>query len=270
MKIVVAVVALAALVFAVPTLACLRPTMDERAVQWSTAIVKAKLVSIGPRTSLGQIAERQGPRGALGQVTTTFAYRVYEFDVIDSLDGPLKKGQKVPVVRIFAVTDASIVGCAQHLTQAAKGRTFLLLLRPLGDFDLEMPTQVKRPDVKGGMVVVHLEPVEALKKDALSDLGDKIVQARSGEADATPANIQRRIQAVLKAPNDAKAEPAIRALIQMGPKVVPAVQKAEEKVPPAVVGRLERVVGELVCPDPITRVTRTNDPTAPKQDEGDM
>src|SRR5206468_9891634 len=108
----------------VPGFACLRPTMDERAVQWSTAIVKAKLLSVGPRTTLGQITERQGPRGALGQAKTTFSYRTYQFEVTESLDGPYKKGQKVPVVRIFAVTDAPLI-CSQHLHQGSVKSEFL-------------------------------------------------------------------------------------------------------------------------------------------------
>jgi hypothetical protein len=262
------VFALTLSVLSVPGFACLRPTMDERAVQWSTAIVKAKLLSISPKTTLGQITERQGPRGTLGQVKTVFTFRTYEFAVTESLDGPFKKGQKVPVVRIFAVTDAPLI-CSQNLHQGSVGSEYLLLLRPVEAFELMMHPNIKRPE-KGSMIIVHLEPVEGLAKKAMADLGDKIVQARSGEADATPANVQRRIQTILKATDDAKAQPAMRALIQMGPKVVPAVEAAEKNANPQATQRFSDILQELIPPDPIQRVQLTNDPTGAKQDEGDQ
>jgi len=248
--------------------ACLRPTMDERAVQWSTAIVQAKLVSIGQRTMLGQLAERQGARGALGQVNTTFSYREYDFEVTDAIDGPLKKGQKFPVVRLFSVTDASLVVCSQHLSPIGIGREFLLLLRPLADFELEWPNRVKKPDIKGAMMIVHLELAESVKKEAMADLGAKIVEARAGESDASPKNIQRQIKLVQKAADDAKAEPAVRTLIQMGLKVIPAVQAAEEKTTGPAQERFRKIVDELTPPDPVVRVTKSNDPTA-KQSDGE-
>ena len=257
---------LAIALFTESSLACLRPTMDERAVQWSTAIVEAKLVSIGQRVPVGAIAERQGPRGALGQVNTTFSYRPYEFEVTDALDGPLKKGQKVPVVRLFAVTDASLVVCSQHLTPAGVGKSFLLMLRPMDDYQFVWPNRVKKPDVKGAMVLVHLDPMENVTKDTLADLGAKIVEARAAEADASPKVIQREIQLVIKAPTDEKAEPAVRSLTAMGMKVLPLVSEAQAKASPAGQQRLLKVIEALSLPDPVTRVTRTNDPTVKPAD----
>jgi len=232
--------------------ACTRPEMDERAVQWATAIVQARLLSIGPKVDLaGQTQERQGPRGTMGVATTTYSYRVYQFEVTDTLDGPYKKGDTVPVLRLFSRSENSLLPCEQHLTKAAVTREFILLVRPMADFKYVVPDGVKRPDVKGAMSVVHLDQTDELKPDALPKLKGTLNSVRAAEKQITPETLQRLIKSVQKAPDDARAEPSIRALERLGPRVMPQVQAAADKARGDGQARLLRVVGDLTPPDPV-------------------
>lgn len=246
------------LMFAASCPACLRPQIDERAVQWSTAILEARLVSVGQKTTLGQLQERQGALGALGVATTTYFYRQYDFEVTRSIDGPYKKGDHVPVLRMFMTVENPPGICSQHLTKAGIGKEFLLLLRPLSQFELIWPNTIKKPDVKGAMIVVHLEPEDAAKSPA-SDLGTTIVEARADEKQATPKRIQAQIAALEAAPDDAKAQPAVEALSRMGPAALPALQQAVNTVRGPAQFRLLQVMAELTVPDPVMK-TADDDP----------
>ena len=232
--------------------ACMRPAMDERAVQWSSAIVQAKLVSIGPPVDLqGQTQERQGPRGTLGVSTTTYFYRLYQFEMIDSLEGPYKTGDSVPVLRLFSRSENSLLPCEQHLTKDAVGKEFILMARPLAEFKYVVPQGVKRPDVKDAMSVVHLERVDDLKPDAMAKLKRTIRSVRAGEKQIAPETVQRLIKSIQKAPTDARAEPSIRALERMGPRVMADVQAAADKAHGEPQARLLQVISELTPPDPV-------------------
>jgi len=244
----------------VPTVAraCLRPQIDERAVQWSTAIVEAKLVSIGQRTSLGQLQERQGALGALGVATTTYAYRTYEFQVTRPIDGSYKTGDRIPVLRIWMTVENPPAICSQHLVKAAVGKEFLLLLRPLSQFELIWPNQIRKPDVSGAMVVVHLAPKDDKAADQ-GDLGTTIVEARSDERQATPKRIQAQIAAVESAADDDKDKPAMESLGRMGPKVIADLRKAADKATGQGQFRLMQLVAELTPPDPVMKSTEEDD-----------
>lgn len=247
--------ATALLMFAGACPACLRPQIDERAVQWSTAIVQAKLVSIGPKTTLGQLQERQGARGALGVSTTSYFYRQYDFEVTRAIDGPLKQGDRVPVLRIFMTIENPPAICSQHLTTATVGKSFLLLLRPMSQFDLIWPNTIKKPDVKGAMIVVHLEAEDGAKPPAADDLGTTIVEARADARRATPKRIEAQIAALESAADDAKARPAIEALSRMGPAALPQLQQALNKASGPAQARLLQIMAELTVPDPVMKST---------------
>lgn len=232
--------------------ACLRPDIDERAVQWSTAIVEAKLVKAGEKTTLGQVQERQGARGALGVATTTYFYRQYDFEVTRPMDGPYKKGDHIPVLRLFMTIENPPGICSQHLTKAAAGKEFLLLLRPLSKFELIWPNSIKKPDVKDAMIVVHLEPEDA-NKPLPPDLGTTIVEARADARQATPKRLQAQLAALQAAPDDAKAAPAIEALSRMGPAILPDLQQAVTKLTGPAQTRLYQLMADLNLPDPVMK-----------------
>ena len=249
--------------------ACMRPEMDERAVQWSAAIVQAKLVSVGPKVDLGQIQERQGFGGTLGIATTTYFYRLYQFTVTGSLDGRLTAGDKFAVIRLFSITENPTIGCAQHLSHSGIGKEFLLLLRPLSDYQMIAPNGIKKPDAKGAMTVIHLEPMDQLKEEDVKALKRRIQGVRAAEKQMSPATVQRLITSVEKARDDAGAEVSERALEHFGPKVIPAVQAAAEKAKPNAQSRLLQVVGELTAPDPMTMLLTQPPPRyGAEQDDG--
>ncbi len=240
--------------------ACVRPTMDERAVQWSSAIVEARLGSIGPEVKLGgEVQERRGPLGAMGVATTSYFYRVYQFDVSRSIDGPFKQGQKVPVIRLFSKTEepATLGGgrCAQHLGPDGVGKEFVLMMRPLSESKAVVPNGVKPPDVTGAMCVIHLEPRESLKPGAMEEFANTIAGVRAAEQQFEPAQVDRLIGKIEVAPDDARAGPSVRALERMGIKVLPAVQQASMKsTSGAARTRLMQVLGDLTPPEPINMI----------------
>ena len=255
-------VILVMLICAAGASACLVPEINQRAVQWSTAIVQAKLLAEGSPVPLGQLQERQGARGALGIATIDYSYRIYTFEVTGSLDGPYKKSDKIEVVRLLENTTNPPGFCSQHLSKQGVGKEFLLLLRPLSGFMLVLPNSVKKPDVKDGMVIVHLAAMNELKPDALTNLMADIADVRTSEKRIKTQQVQQQIDAALTAADDPHAEPAIRALVRMGPKVLSQVQAAADKATanPQGQSRLYRVVGELSAPDPLVKITTHQQP----------
>jgi len=238
-------------VASLPAGACMRPELDDRAVQWSSAIVEARLTSIGPEIELGETTERRGPIGALGTAVTTYFYRVYEFSVTSTLDGAARPGDKVPVIRLFSQTKNPPLGCAQHLVPKSVGKEFLLLLRSMSSFKYVVPIGVRRPEVPQAMWVVHLEPAENVKPELLDGLKARIAAARAVDQQATPERVDRLIDSVQTALNDAQAGPAVRALEKMGPNVVPAIQQAAEKSRGVARTRLLQIVGDITPTEPI-------------------
>lgn len=254
------VAAVLALTFAGPAgvWACMRPAADERAVQWSTAVVEARLGSIGPETKLGDVQERRGALGALGVATVSYFCRTYTFEVTRSLDGPFKVGEKVPVVRLFSRTQEPPIGggggCAQHLSPEGVGKEFLLMVRALSEFKAVVPNGVKPPDVKGAMWVVHLEAKDSVKPEAMRQLMTTIEGVRAAEQQYDPARADRMILQIQSTVTDAQAGPSVRALERMGLKVLPAVQAAAMKVNGAARTRLLGVVNDLTPPEPVNGV----------------
>ncbi|MGH7179926.1 MAG: hypothetical protein ACREJC_21295, partial [Tepidisphaeraceae bacterium] len=64
---------------------CLCPEISDRAIQWSSAIVNATLVAIEPRVELPTPATQPAD-----QPVQTDAYRIWKFEVTESIDGPLR------------------------------------------------------------------------------------------------------------------------------------------------------------------------------------
>lgn len=236
--------------------ACMRPQIDERAVQWSTAIVEARLISIDPEVKLsGETMERRGALGALGTATTSYFYRIYQFEVTRTIDGPLKVGQKVPILRLFSRTKEPLTGCAQHLSAQSVEKEFLLLLRPMSQFKMMVPQGVKPPDLAGAMWIVHLEPKDSLSPSALKDLDRTIEGVRAIEQQATADRIKQLVSQTENATSDAQAGPSIRALQRLGPVVLPAVQQVLSTNPRGPLRtRLMQVVSDVSPPEPILMI----------------
>jgi hypothetical protein len=240
--------------------ACMRPQMDERAVQWSSAIVEARLMSIRPDVVLGQIQERQGALGVLGVSTTTYLYRLYEFRVTRALDGELKEGQTFPVIRLFSrVEQRNLLqqsgGCGQHLGPNGIGKDFLLLVRPLTQFKNIVPNGIDPPAVKNAMWVVHLGTKDSLAPSAVEELKATIQGVHAAAQQATPERVGHLISQIAAAGTDARAGPSIRALERIGPSVLPAVEKAvASESDPLARNRLTQIVIDLTPPQPIIMI----------------
>ena len=240
-----------------PSSACLRPKLDDRAVQWSSAIVRAKLLAVGKTVQLGTIETPQGVKGGkMPNITTKYSYRVYTFEVSDSFDGPLQKDQKISVVRLFAFVDNPMIICSQHLTQNAVGQSFVLLLRPVSEFKLKLPKGAKIEAGKDPLMVVHLAPAQEGKDDGLTALRARIADVRGAEKQVTPQRVGEALDAVVNAKDDVKAEPAVRELSRMGPKTIPQLRTALSTATGDGKVRLERLVQELSPPDPATTTAR--------------
>jgi hypothetical protein len=209
--------------------ACMRLQMDDRAVQWSTAIVEAKLVSIDPAVRLKGVVRTYLPQ--MGLVTSYYYYRVYHMEVTRTLDGTLKKGDPVTVVRLFWSYRHSSSSCQQNLTADNVGKQFLALLMPTSKFKYFVPEAVTPPKVKGGMFIVHLEMKEALQPGVEEQLQQRITSVRDAEKLIDPKQVDRLLAQVKDAPSPDRAGPALRALERMGPKIVPQLEAAVPKLP---------------------------------------
>src|SRR5438552_1089835 len=88
-----------------PVRACLRATLDERAIQWATLIVQAKLQRISDAVDMGD---------------KNASYLIYTFEVSASLDGNAKANQKVQVLRLIAKSDEES-GCAAQFSSKSIG-----------------------------------------------------------------------------------------------------------------------------------------------------
>ncbi|HEY8751781.1 MAG TPA: hypothetical protein VIM11_27620 [Tepidisphaeraceae bacterium] len=261
-----AAMVLALLVSPLVTIACMRPTMDERAVQWSSAIVEAKLLSAGPEIKLGEIQERRGALGTLGVATISYSYRLYTFSVTRALDGALKPGDKLPIIRLFSKADEpplssnnappqpNLDPCVQILDPKTVGKEFLVMARLLSEFKAVVPNGVTMPDIKGAMWVVHVEPKESLKPATLEELTTTISNVRDTERQIDPARVDRLLTQIQSAPSDDRAGPSIRALERLGPKILPTVQQAATKTSGPARTRLLQVVSDLMPPEPINMI----------------
>jgi hypothetical protein len=208
--------------------ACMRQQMDDRAVQWSTRIVEAKLLSIDPPVKLqGEMRTFKPPFGVLA---TWYYYRVYRLQVIRSLDGPSKKGDTVTIVRLF--WNGQQVSCQQNLTPDSIGKDFLAMLMPISTFKQFVPEGITGLKVKDGMFVVHLELKEMLSKTTIPQLEQRIAGVRAAEAQIDPKQVDRLIERIKNEPNSERAGPSLRALERMGPKIVPQLEAGLKLMPP--------------------------------------
>src|SRR5258707_179425 len=165
--------------------ACLRATPDKRAIQWSDAIVHAKLVAIIDPTK-----------------------EIYNFNVTDSIDGPLKPGQELRVEHL--APPGADQACGGHLTTDDTGKNFLLLVRSTSNHDYGMVniTSADKSDGHGA--------------DAFKQL---VAETRKAEASLTDEQMKIQAQAYADAQDDTEADQAEEALRQMGPKALPMIRQ---------------------------------------------
>jgi hypothetical protein len=161
-----------------PLLACLSTSADTKAVQWSTVIVQAKLLSI----LVGSGTEAAIRPGTADDKRPEYAF--YQFLVSDVYDGTVKAGDSISVARLIhrGVDDES--DCGQKLSKEQIGKSFVLLLWPsdaLGKRQFDFASG--KPKADGDeMEIVYLSSVEDVGTDGISYLKTTIAETRDAEA----------------------------------------------------------------------------------------
>jgi hypothetical protein len=201
---------------AVPAFGCLRDSLDDRAVQWSSLIVMAKLSAVHDPQALSDPIQ----------------YQLYDFQVTSTLDGPAKAGDTVHVVRFISGPNSQKSSiCGQAFTDKQIGKEFLLLLRP--EADLRWSESDSNPDPRTpqlhdlkAFVVVHLDLAYDLGSEGLDDAKYEISNVRAAEAQFKPDDAKLQVQTMINAADDTEESQAEQAIQDMGPKAIPTLRDA--------------------------------------------
>lgn len=225
--------ALAIGISATPARACLREQPDRRAIQWSDAIVHAQLVAV----AAGPAAASATPSGASSAASGANARAIYDFRILDSVDGPLPAGSAVRVLQVMPPGMANDP-CGGHLTGDDVGKHFLVLL-------------LRRPPVGDGVpyVVVTIAPADT-DPSAISAFAQLVADTRKDERSLTLDQAKAQAQALADAQDDTEAEQAEDALRDMGPKAVPGIRQVMDSPATLNQGRQElaKLIKDLLPP----------------------
>jgi hypothetical protein len=242
--------------------ACLAPVLDERAVQWSTGVVQARVVSVGKPVSIDgdeshqpqRSAETAGSNPVTSPTTepTACGFVLYTLEVTDALDGTIAKGDRVRVIRLTAPDAPETSKCPASLKDANPGDAFVLLLRPA----TQTPLSIPRPDsVPPGiradaLVVVHAIRAADVDAPGIEELRRLVSDARRAERSFTPDEIAAQAQTLATAADDVEAADAEKALMLMGPSCTPALTRvlSDPTIDAPGRARVRRVLGQLEVP----------------------
>ena len=211
-----------------PARACLRTELDERAIQWSPVIVKANFVSSKPYGT-----EKDA---ALNVVVSTWK-------ITKVFDGPLKQDAEVTVLT-FVATNVDEIDPCSVLPQP--GKSMVLMLRPIKDCEFAVRKDVK--DAGDAYVIVHRLTEDDATDEAVNDLQQKIKDVRKAEATFSEKDATFQADTLANAVDDIEADHADSALLEMGPKAIPAMKAVLEKNPGNGKKRLQRIIEELSPP----------------------
>jgi hypothetical protein len=232
-------------------IACLRTTLDSRAIQWSTLIVQARLTSVAPIADLTGASTKASPHA--------WRYQTYIFNTSTVLDGSAEPAGNITVIRFVAPdapTDSS--ECAQDLTTEQLGKSFVLLLLP--ESTLSWTSNPSDPDPRTAQIhalkafiIVHLESADDLGLDGLADLKSTISDTRSAEAQVTSQQARTQAIALSQAADGTEADQAEHTLLEMGPKALDAIKSVLAGASDIGRARLARVI-KAITPTPLSAV----------------
>jgi hypothetical protein len=252
--------------------ACLRDTLDEKAVQWSSVVVEARLIEVSERIELKSLVGKIAAEAGGGEVRAAYWYRLYSFEVERLLDGnkdAIKPRHRLEVVRIFgkvegaatrATTRAAshIDHCGGMINRGAIGNRFVLLLRRESELKIRPPpvwADPKNTDVRDGELHLHkaYAVIHALERPKATDaqiaeLEKLITTTRAAEKKVSDAQIKKLVEAFAAGKGEAADE-----LKNIGYKAIAPVKSARDKkeTPPATKQRLAKLASEL-SPTPIS------------------
>jgi hypothetical protein len=236
-------------VVATPARACLRDALDDRAVQWSTSIVMAKLTAVQNHQPM--VVSSTQPSADLAP---SAGYQIYDFEITSTIDGAGKTGDHIHVIRFISGPDTQKSSiCGQAFTDKQVGKLFLLLLRP--EADLRWSDRADQPDPRTpqihamkAFVVVHLELASDLGADGLEDAKYTVTSARAAEAQFSADDAKLQAQAMIYAADDTEEVQAEHALLEMGPKAIPVLTDAMSQASPDGKARLQKLIRSLAPP----------------------
>ena len=259
-----------------PASACLRQILDEKAVQWSSVIVEARLIEVSERIELkslvGKFASEPG-----GEVRAAYWYRLYSFEVERVLDGnkdAIKPRHRLEVVRIFgkvegAATRATtrpatqINHCGQMIHRTDVRKHFVLLLRRESELKIRPPpvwADPKNTDVRDGELHLHkaYTVIHALERsrttDAqIADLEKLIAATRAADKKTSDAQIKKLVATFATEKDESTTAKATDELKKIGYKSIAAVKSLRDKkeTPAATKERLAKLAVEL-SPTPMS------------------
>jgi hypothetical protein len=258
--------------------ACLRDQIDERAIQWSSQIVEAKLVEVSERIEMKAVIVK--PRSATkgSERSAVYYYRVYSFEVekvFESAGHALKPEYRFEVLRFFGKIDrgdappavspapaAAPHRCDDQLGRAALGHSFVLLLKHEHGIKMEKPpvwNDAKNTDPRDaevhatrGYAVIYLMPREKATDADMATLRKTLIETRAAEKKVHDSEMRKSIEAIVHASSDSDAQTPINALRAVGFKAVSHIKSARDRkgVSPAAKERLAKLAIEL-SPPPI-------------------
>ncbi|MGA3066196.1 MAG: hypothetical protein ABSF29_05035 [Tepidisphaeraceae bacterium] len=228
--------------FAGVSRACLRELLDARAIQWSTSIVQAKLISIGTAQALDGPTTRPD----------AWTYLTYTFQISDVFDGP-DLTAPIQVIRFQGPQETRSNPCGQTFDQQSLGKAYVLMLRSESDVPWsDQPTDVdpRTPALHalGAYVLVHIESSADLGKDGLADLRQQIADTRAAEVQFSADQARTQATTLATAADDTEADQAEQALLAMGIKAIPIIQEVQKGATDLGKTQLQRVIDTLAVP----------------------
>jgi hypothetical protein len=227
--------------------ACLTANIDKRAVQWSTLIVQAKLVSLGDKIDIPatDIPATDAPTTRPSGRPTAVAYRVVSFEITDIVDGTATPGDTVKALVLIGGQPGDSI-CPPLLPESV-GKKFILLLRPFEQTSLDVPDNTQLSVGPGAMVIVSQLGEADMNSETMNDLKAFVTKTRS----APPANndqLAAQVDTVANAHDDTEASEAEKAIEDIGPDAVPMLDARLKTANDAGRTRIRHLIDDLSPP----------------------
>jgi hypothetical protein len=220
-----------------PAFACMRDSVDDRAVQWSTLIVVAKLTAVNQPQTLADPVK----------------YQLYDFQIDSTIDGTAKAGDTIHVIRFMTGDSQKSSICGEALEDKQICKSFLLLLRP--ESDLRWSESDSNPDPRTpelhtikAFMVVHLDLAYDLGSEGLDDAKYTISSVRAAEAQFKVDDAKLQVQTMINAADDTEESQAEQAILEMGPKALPVLKDALANAEDVGRGRINKVIRQISPP----------------------
>jgi hypothetical protein len=221
--------------------ASLTATIDKRAVQWSTSIVLAKLDNLGTKMDLpagdGSTKRPSGRPVATG-------YRIVTFDVLENIDGSSQTGDTIRTVSLIGGQPGDGIGPA--MPPEAVGKKFILLLRPFELTGVDVPDNTPLNVGTNAMVIVSLLGEADMNSETVNDLKTFVAKTRASTVNSDQLNAQ--VDTVANAHDDTEAGEAEKAIADIGPDALPALQARLATANDAGKTRLKHLIDDLSPP----------------------